>query len=84
VAFLGGEKLNVEEAYLFQKLARAVLKTNHIDARTRFTTRVGGAAILKATGGGRPLMSFDDSMARRKFWCWATTSRVSRRSRRRR
>ncbi len=58
VAFLGGEKLNVEEAYLFQKLARAVIGTPHVDARTRFTTRVPGAALLKATGGGRPLISF--------------------------
>jgi len=60
VAFLGGEKLNVEEAYLFQKLARAVVGTPHVDARTRFTTRVPGAALLKATGGGRSLLSFED------------------------
>jgi NADH-quinone oxidoreductase chain G len=60
VAFLGGEKLNLEEQYLFQKLARAGLRTNHVDARTRFTARVPGHALLKATGGGRPLASFDD------------------------
>jgi NADH-quinone oxidoreductase subunit G len=60
VAFLGGEKLNVEEQYLFQKLARAVIGTPHVDARTRFTARVPGDAILRATGGGRPQMSFDD------------------------
>jgi NADH-quinone oxidoreductase chain G len=60
IAFLGGEKLNVEEQYLFQKLARGVLGTNHVDARTRFTSRVGGAALLKATGGGRPGPTFDD------------------------
>ncbi len=60
VAFLGGEKLNVEEQYLFQKLARQVLGTNHVDARTRFTARVPGAAMLKATGGGRPGPSFED------------------------
>jgi NADH-quinone oxidoreductase chain G len=59
IAFLGGEKLNLEEQYLFQKLARGVLGTNHIDARTRWTTPVGGAAILSATGGGRPLISFE-------------------------
>jgi NADH-quinone oxidoreductase chain G len=59
VAFLGGEKLNVEEQYLFQKLARAVIGTNHVDARTRFTTRVDGRAILQATGGGRPALSLD-------------------------
>ncbi len=59
IAFLGGEKLNLEEAYLFQKLARAVLGTPHVDARTRFTTRVDGAALLKATGGGRAALSFD-------------------------
>ncbi|MBI3539985.1 MAG: molybdopterin-dependent oxidoreductase, partial [Candidatus Eisenbacteria bacterium] len=60
VAFLGGEKLNVEEQYLFQKLARAVIGTPHVDARTRSTARVPGDAILRATGGGRPAMSLDD------------------------
>ena len=60
IAFLGGEKLNLEEQYLFQKLARGVLGTHHVDARTRFTTRVSGAAILKATGGGRPALTFTD------------------------
>jgi predicted molibdopterin-dependent oxidoreductase YjgC len=59
IAFLGGEKLNVEEQYLFQKLARGVLGTNHVDARTRFTARVSGAAVLKATGGGRPGLTFE-------------------------
>jgi NADH-quinone oxidoreductase chain G len=58
IAFLGGEKLNIEEQYLFQKLARSVLGTNHVDARTRFTAPVAGAAILRATGGGRPALSF--------------------------
>jgi len=60
IAFLGGEKLNVEEQYLFQKLARAVLGTNHVDSRTRLTAPLPGAAILKATGGGRPLLSLDE------------------------
>lgn len=60
IAFLGGEKLNAEEQYLFQKLARGVLGTNHVDARTRFTAKVGGAALLKATGGGRPPLGFDE------------------------
>ncbi len=58
VAILGGERLNVEEQYLLQKLARGVLGTNNVDARTRLTTRVPGAAILKATGGGRPALTF--------------------------
>ena len=60
IAFLGGEKLGLEEQYLFQKLARAVLGTNHVDARTRLTAPLAGAAMLKATGGGRPLVSFDE------------------------
>jgi len=60
IAFLGGEKLNLEEQYLFQKLARGVLGTNHVDARTRFTARVPGAAILRATGGGRPSLTFEE------------------------
>jgi NADH-quinone oxidoreductase chain G len=60
VAFLGGEKLFVEEQYLFQKLARAVVGTPHVDARTRLAARVAGDAILRATGGGRPLVTLDD------------------------
>ena len=60
IAFLGGEKLNLEEQYLFQKLARGVLGTPHIDARTRFTAPVAGDALLRATGGGRPGLSFDE------------------------
>ncbi len=59
IAFLGGEKLNLEEQYLFQKLARAVVGTPHVDARTRLTARVPASAILRATGGGRPLISFE-------------------------
>ena len=58
IAFLGGEKLNLEEQYLFQKLARAVLGTNNVDARTRYTSNVSGDAILRATGGGRPALTF--------------------------
>jgi len=59
IAFLGGEKLLVEEQYLLQKLARAVIGTPHVDARTRATARVPAAAILRATGGGRPALSFE-------------------------
>ena len=43
-----------------QKLARAVLGTPHVDARTRLVARLDGAATLKATGGGRPALSFED------------------------
>jgi NADH-quinone oxidoreductase chain G len=60
IAFLGGEKLGLEEQYLFQKLARAVLGTNHVDARTRFVAPLAGGAILEATGGGRPLLSLEE------------------------
>jgi len=60
IAFLGGEKLNLEEQYLFQKLARGVLGTNHVDARTRWAAPVAGDALLRATGGGRPLISFEE------------------------
>jgi NADH-quinone oxidoreductase subunit G len=63
IAILGGERLNVEEQYLLQKLARGVLGTNNVDARTRFPVRVHGAAILKATGGGRPTLTFDELYA---------------------
>ena len=60
VAFLGGEKLYLEEQYLFQKLARGLLGTNQVDARTRFVAPVPGAALLAATGGGRPVFSFEE------------------------
>ena len=60
IAFLGGEKLNLEEQYLFQKLARAVLGTPNVDARTRYPSRVPGAAILAATGGGRPSLTLEE------------------------
>ncbi len=59
VAFLGGEKLHLEEQYLMQKLARGVVGTPHVDARTRNAARVPGAAVLRASGGGRPALSFD-------------------------
>ena len=59
IAFLGGEKLNIEEQYLFQKLARAVLGTPHVDARTRQPAAIPGDAVLRATGGGRPALTFD-------------------------
>jgi NADH-quinone oxidoreductase chain G len=60
IAFLGGEKLGLEEQYLLQKLARAVLGTNHVDSRTRLVAPLSGTAFLKATGGGRPSISLDE------------------------
>ena len=63
IAFLGGEKLNVEEQYLFQKLARSVLGTNHVDARTRLVADVPGDAVLRATGGGRPGLTFEQLLS---------------------
>ena len=59
IAFLGGEKLTLEEQYLFQKLARGVLGTPHVDSRTRLPVAVPAAALLRATGGGRPVISFE-------------------------
>jgi predicted molibdopterin-dependent oxidoreductase YjgC len=59
IAFLGGEKLNLEEQYLFQKLARGVLGTPHVDARTRQTAAVPGASLRRAIGAGRRPLTFD-------------------------
>ena len=59
IAFLGGEKLNIEEQYLFQKLARGVLGTPHVDARTRQPAAVPGASLRRATGAGRKPLTFD-------------------------
>jgi len=60
IAFVGGEKLNLEEQYLLQKLARAVIGTPNVDARTRPAAAVTGDALLRATGGGRPALTFED------------------------
>ncbi|HEV2104206.1 MAG TPA: 2Fe-2S iron-sulfur cluster-binding protein, partial [Candidatus Eisenbacteria bacterium] len=60
IAFLGGDKLNLEEQYLFQKLARGVLGTNHVDARTRHAARVPGDAVLRACGGGVPSLTYEE------------------------
>jgi NADH-quinone oxidoreductase chain G len=59
IAFVGGEKLNIEEQYLMQKLARGVLGTPNVDARTRPAAAVSGDALLRATGGGRPGLTFE-------------------------
>ena len=59
IAFLGGDKLNLEEQYLMQKLARAVLGTPHVDARTRPAAALAGDALRRAIGGGRPPLTFD-------------------------
>ncbi len=63
IAFVGGEKLNVEEQYLLQKLARAVLGTPNVDARTRSAAAVAGDALQRATGGGRPSLTFESLTA---------------------
>jgi len=59
IAFLGGEKLNIEEQYLFQKLARGVLGTPNVDARTRQPAVVPAASLRRATGAGRRPLTFD-------------------------
>src|SRR6185436_10889280 len=59
IAFLGGDKLNVEEMYLMQKLARGVLGTPHVDARTRQPAAVSAAALRRAVGAGRRPLTFD-------------------------
>ena len=63
IAFLGGDKLNLEEQYLFQKLARGVLGSANVDARTRHAVRVSGDAVLRATGGGLPALTLDELVA---------------------
>jgi NADH-quinone oxidoreductase chain G len=59
IAFLGGDKLNLEEQYLFQKLARGVLGTPHVDARTRQPASIPAAALRRAIGAGRKPLTFD-------------------------
>jgi len=59
IAFLGGDKLNLEEMYLMQKLARGVLGTPHVDARTRQPAAVPAGSLRRATGAGRRPLTFD-------------------------
>jgi predicted molibdopterin-dependent oxidoreductase YjgC len=66
VAFLGGDKLTLEEQYQYQKLARAVVGTPNVDARTRHTAPIPGDAILRATGGGRPALTLDQLVGMRE------------------
>ncbi len=68
LAFVGGEKLNVEEQFLFQKLARNVLGSSNIDARTRVASAVSGSAVLRATGGGRPGLTFQGLYEAKEVW----------------
>ena len=54
IAFFGSSKCSLEENYLFQKIARVILQTNHIDnggfltgrsVLNRFQSRLGGMSI---------------------------------------
>jgi NADH-quinone oxidoreductase subunit G len=59
IAFLGGEKLNLEEQYLFQKLARGVLGSPNVDARTRPPAVAPASSLRRAIGAGRRPLTFD-------------------------
>lgn len=52
LAGFGSAKCSNEEAYLFQKLFRAVLGTNHVDHCTRLCHASSVAALLEGIGSG--------------------------------
>ena len=52
LAGFGSAKRSNEEAYLFQKLIRAVLGTNNVDHCTRLCHASSAAALLEGIGAG--------------------------------
>lgn len=66
VAFLGSSKCSNEENYLFQKIARAILKTNNVDNGSYISGRTSLKVLEERTGGGyrlRPLAGLEEAEA---------------------
>jgi len=66
VAFLGSSKCSNEENYLFQKIARVLLKTNNVDNGGYLSGRAVMSLIDEKTGGGsriHPLGSLEKAEA---------------------
>jgi formate dehydrogenase major subunit len=57
---LGSARATNEEAYLAQKFARLVLKTNNIDCCARVCHAPSAAALKQMLGTGAATNSFDD------------------------
>lgn len=60
IAGFGSAKCSNEEAYLFQKLLRARLKTNHIDHCSRLCHAASVVALLEGIGSGAVSNQVDD------------------------
>ena len=60
LAGFGSAKCSNEEAYLFQKLVRAVFGTNNVDHCTRLCHASSVAALLETIGSGAVTNSFGD------------------------
>ncbi|MEE9436600.1 MAG: molybdopterin-dependent oxidoreductase, partial [Candidatus Adiutricales bacterium] len=66
VAFLGSSKCTNEENYLFQKIARTILKTNNVDNGSYISGRTSLQVLEERTGGGyrqRPLAGLEEAEA---------------------
>lgn len=60
IAGFGSAKCSNEEAYLFQKLLRAGLKTNHVDHCSRLCHAASVVALLEGIGSGAVSNQVDD------------------------
>lgn len=60
IAGFGSAKCSNEEAYVFQKLLRAALKTNHIDHCSRLCHAASVVALLEGIGSGAVSNQVDD------------------------
>ena len=60
LAGFGSAKGSNEEAYLFQKLVRAVFGTNNVDHCTRLCHASSVAALLQTIGSGAVTTTFGD------------------------
>ncbi len=58
LAGFGSAKCSIEEAYLFQKLVRAVFRTNNVDHCTRLCHASSVAALLETIGSGAVTNTF--------------------------
>jgi len=58
MAGFGSAKCSIEEAYLFQKLVRAVFRTNNVDHCTRLCHASSVAALLETIGSGAVTNTF--------------------------
>ena len=60
IAAIGGARTNIESAYLFQKFARKILKTPHVDNCARVCHSPSLSGLKMSIGEGASSVSFDE------------------------